>query len=377
MVDDITVESAGMVLSGWTAVSAERGIDRAAGSFRLDVPRTRRHRGGAAHRVSPLRPGDGVRVRLGDDLVLSGYVDLVTPRRDEQTDTLSISGRGVTADLIDCSAMNEPGQWQATTLMSIVQAIVRPFGLSARSVPGLSAHGRVDNFELEAGETAFRAIERLARLNGLVVHDDAAGNIVLARPGDAPAVSSGMLRHLDGPDGGPDPENNVLESSAVFSAAGRFSQIVVQGQDVGRDTTFGRVAAAPQGRAVDADITRYRPLVIQAEGRVNDAGARLRAEWEVSRRAGRALTLTHLVRGWRTSATGDLWQPGTRVPVRDVSAGVFRDMLVVEARWHLADAGRLTTLVLQPPEAFTPRPVVREPAGLGQWDTVRQQVQGT
>jgi len=378
-IDEVTVENAGRIVSGWTSVSVSRGLDRLAGSFSLAFPRTARARANstagdtASRYLSPIIPGrGGVRILLGGDAVLWGYVDSVQPGTDENAGTVQVVGRSVTADLADCSAMNEPGQWQNAALADVVAAIAAPFGLVVDNRAGRIV---VKNFELESGERAFGAIERVCRSHGFVLHDSGSGAVVIDRP--TGVAAEGALNYLFGPDGGPDPANNVLNTAARITLAGRFSEIIVRGQDAGTDTSFGADAAGVEGRAQDGGVTRYRPLIIAATGRVDGKSAREQAQWEVSRRIGQGLELTHVVRGWRQQKNGELWIPGLKVPVRDASAGVFADMLVTEVEWSVdGTVGRQTRLTLQSPAAFTPKPVSVGADALGQWDYAGQQVVG-
>jgi len=366
--DSVRVDVAGRVIEGWQEVNITRGLDRAAAGFHLKMPRSRRTSGPVGtNGALPVNLGSRVAVYIGDDLVITGHVDMISPRRSPEDHSITIDGRSLTADLVDCSAMNTPGQWVATPLIRIVEDLVAPFSLRVVSVGGV-ADQTIPNFEIEQGEKAFEAIERLARMGSVLVRDNPDGDLVLSRAGlDRAAV---QLRHLDGPDGEPDPDNNVLESSAVISLANRFSEITVKGQDASSDTGFGANDTSPAATSRDDGVSRYRPLVVTAEGRAAVADCQRRANWEISRRVGKGQSVTSSVAGWRqgrgragqsgpSSLSSPLWQVNQIVSVHDAALGYFGDLLIVGVSWTLNEkSGQRTTLSLEPVEAYDPQPVI-------------------
>ncbi|ECN9826053.1 baseplate protein, partial [Salmonella enterica subsp. enterica serovar Johannesburg] len=108
---------------GWTSVRISAGIDRIARDFNVSI--TRQWPGGED--VPPVKNGDAVEVLIGDDLVITGWVEALPLRYDAQTIMTGIVGRSKTADLIDCSA--SPAQHNGKNLFLIASALARPFGV--------------------------------------------------------------------------------------------------------------------------------------------------------------------------------------------------------------------------------------------------------
>src|SRR5690606_29971045 len=103
MTDDhnrVSLTVDGVDYAGWKEVEISAGIERQARDFRLVV--TWRWPGSES---KPLRIRHGARceVRIGVDLVLTGYVDATPIRYDKHAITTSVNGRSLTQDLIDCS----------------------------------------------------------------------------------------------------------------------------------------------------------------------------------------------------------------------------------------------------------------------------------
>lgn len=372
MLDQVVIEAAGDYLEGWQSVSITRSLNKVAAGFQLTMPRSKQKSNDG---MLPLLPGDPVRVFIGGDLVITGHIDVVSARRSDEDHSISIAGRSNTADLVDCSALNSPGQWKDVPLIDIAAALAKPFDVD---VVGESDAAQliIKNFEIEQGEKVSEGIERLARMNSLLVRDNADGDLVLGRTGNIRADV--VLMHLDGPDGNPDPRNNVLSSSGSISMATRFSEVTVKGQDASSDATFGTVAASPSASAKDTNVPRHRPLILPADSSANVSDCQRRADWEVVRRLGKSQAITHVVAGWRQKPKGALWHINQIAPVQNSTLGIYGDLLVVEINWSLDEkSGKRTTLKMEPVEAFDPKPVITDSLTVSDpYSSLREQFKG-
>jgi len=364
--DDIRVETALGNLTGWKTVKISSGIDRAVTTFELSMPRRPLRRGMTdklnTGRTSPLLPGDYVRVFMGATVVVTGRVVTVELERGSDSDSVRIQGASLTKDLVDCSAISETGQWRGVTVDAIAQNLCKPFAITVKTSVDVGLP--LPDFQLKQGEKAFAAIERAARLRGLLVRDTPRGELLLSRA--STRRSKIDLLHLDGADGGPDPRNNVLAPKGRFSEEKRYSEIIVKGQDRATDMNFGVGVAAVTAKAVDENIKRYRPLILKADARVDVAASQLRADWEITRRMGKSFSYQCKVLGWRQipGQTSDLWSPDLVTPVRCAVTGTNRDLLITEVSWILSDSdGRVTQMTLEPPEAYAPAPIVADVTG--------------
>jgi len=375
----ITGALSGQELSFWQSIQVSCGLDTAARSASVAVGRGRLREAGFAPRF-PLATGDKVQVLIGDDPVLLGWADRIDRSRTAEAHGICVQIRSVTCDLVDCSAANAPGQWTGAKRSRIAADLCAPFGVPVVVADGYDAV--VPNFELEQGEGVHDALERLARAGGLVVRDTATGALHLTRPGLTRAEAA--LVHLDGPDGAPDPRNNVLESEASDDMSGRYSLYTCKGQAEGADITAAAAASA-SGTATDSGVTRYRPKILSPPGAATASDCARTAQWEAARRAGKGCRLTHTVRGWRQTATGPLWGADLVVPVQDDQAGIYRDLLTTEVRLTLDGQGKRAVVTLEPAEAWEPQPIVDKPttaagkassSDSGKWASVAKAVKG-
>lgn len=335
MAEDIELRVSRQIYRGWKRASVTRSIETLSGTFRLSV--TDRWEDDGAART--IRPGAECSVSVAGEKVIRGFVDLAAPRYSGSTRETSIEGRDRAGDLVDCSAVHDPDEWNNLRLNRLVEILAKPFGIGVTI--DVDPGEPFPKFKLQPGETAFAAIERLCRTRGVLPVSDGKGGLLLTRAGRRKAPVA--LESLG-------PQGNVLAAEGEFADRERHSQYIVRGFTQGSDLAWADEARA-EGRATDRAIRRHRPLLIVAEGQVDKKTAQERAQWEATIRAGRARRATYTVQGW--TARGQLWQPNTVVAVRDSWLAINEDMLIASVRYRRSEAGgTLTTLTVVHPDAF-------------------------
>jgi prophage tail gpP-like protein len=314
-------------------------------------------------------------VLLDGETVITGYVDVYAPGFDGRTHRVEVRGRSKTADLVDSAAVVEGGQLKGLTVPEVAKKLAKPFGIEV--VTEAPAGEPLPDVQLQQGETAHAVVERLSRVQEVLVSDDARGRLVLARAGAKRA-------------GGPLVQGqNILAGRAELDASQQFSEYVVKGQrpnlddradwpgesddDAAGDTARARATddggdddagdpnvggagdtgVSTSGRARDTSVSRYRPLLLIAETQVTAAQAAQRAAWEARRRAGQAIKATVVVAGWR-QVDGTLWDTNMLVPVTAPWLGLDRELLVASVEFQADDGGARTELGLTLPDAFLP-----------------------
>lgn len=337
--NDCTLVIDGKAYGGWTRLEIQRGIEQIAGAFVLQL--TSRYPGADA----PVRLREGLpcEVRLGADLVIAGYIDDYETDDTDISTSVRVSGRDKTADLVDCSAIYKAGQWNGTRLDQLVSDIARPFGISVAVTPEVNLGDRFKRFALEEGEKAFDAIDRACRLRALLVTSTPDGNLLITT---ASTVSSGV-RLVEGV--------NMKKFNSHHSWKERHSEIIMKSQVPGDDDEYGEEAAHLKASAKDAEISRYRPLIVMAEHGTSVKSLADRAAWEVKVRMGRGKRGGCTVVGWRTGddgQAGPLWRPNTLVQVSSGRMNLDMELLIVSCAYQLTEQGKVTDLTFARPEAF-------------------------
>lgn len=343
MADDITLAVNGRRISGWTQIRIGAGIESCPRSFDLSLTEAFPKE----PMDVPVQPGDQCEVFIGEDQIISGFVDRFAPRYSPRQHAIQVSGRGRCQDFVDCSAEWPTGQISGSSPLAIAVKL-------AEAYPGLIVEtdvdadvGTIPQFPLLLGETPFDLIERIARYRGLLVYETAEGHLLLTRAGTVKAAS-GFVEGV-----------NVQEGSATFAMDQRYSEIMSVRQTV---NPFGDV---DDGNVIwvetDADVKRHRRLIVIPEtvAQGDLATARQRALWEVARRFGRGNVVEIVTDSWRDAA-GALWAPNTLVPLSMPTLKVEGKIwLIANVSFERSEeAGTIARLTIMPPEAFQPEPLV-------------------
>lgn len=339
MNDQVELRVGGQIFGGWTKVYIQRSIEQIAGGFVLEVS----HRWPGVEIPIGLREGLPCEVRINGELMITGYIDMYEPETTESTSFIRVEGRDKTGDLVDCSAIHKSGQWRGATLKQIVSDIATPFGIAVKVAPDLDQGEVFKSFSLEDGEKAFEAIDRACRLRAVLCTSTPAGEVLLTDAGTeaaGAAIEEGV---------------NARRFRATHTWKERFSQITLKAQAPGDDDEFGNSVAHLKATAADAEINRYRPLIVMADHSTSSASLKDRAEWEVKVRMGRGKRGTCTLVGWRTGKDGidgDLWKPNTTTPITSERMNLDQTMLIVGCAYKLDEDGASTEITFARPEAF-------------------------
>jgi prophage tail gpP-like protein len=410
----------GTEYSGWKSLRVTRGLTRASADFDLSVSERWGLLGGAWQ----IQPGAKCEVRYGNETLLTGWVDSYQPSYSATDHSVRLSGRSKTCDLVDCSVLVDGGQFRGLTVGEIARQLAKPFGVGVKVVHDGEPEAEV---QVQQGETVFALVERLCRLQALLVTDDASGNLVLTRAGGGRASTA--LRH----------GQNILTASSNLDQSKRYSDVIVKAQRPGNSNksdddappsdysdnwvptnrqrlaeieaianpgeryfalrTYQRANANGSGRrgnpssltqihgAIrDPEITRYRPLLIVAEAQSDDGLAETRADWEVRRRKGEGTKATINVNGFH-QLNGSLWETNMLVQVEAPWLALNIELIISDVTYTYDENGEITQLGLTLPAAFLPDPKERKaktapapsggkPAAAPGWDATWKSTSG-
>lgn len=351
--DDLVLEVGGRALSGWTGVRVTRGVERAPSDFEIEMTELYPDEANAF----VVTPGDACVVKLGGDVVLTGYVDRFAPMIDAGMHMVQVVGRGKCADLVDCAAEWPGGQIAGSTVLEIAQKLASPYGVFADGSASrpITVYTDVSDVgptipmqNLILGETPFSIIERICRFAALLAYEDQDGDLFLTRVGTAEAAS------------GVEQGKNVQRARVEFGMDQRYSEVngFIQSFDTFKD--LGDIGNL-QATAKDPNVTRHRRMIVLAEAgdSLGFPVLKRRVEWEVARRLGRSQALRVTVDSWRDAA-GVLWTPNTLVPITIPALKISGvKWLVSEVTYQRnGHSGTTAELVLMPKESFLPQPVV-------------------
>lgn len=334
--NDVTLFVNGQELSGWEDVEITLRVEGFPNSFAVSV---------SAKPGLNAKAGDECRVLMGNDPVITGYIDRDSESADARSHMISLIGRGMTQDLVDCSAEWEGGQIADSDALQIATKLAQPYGIAVELGKGASAGPKVPQFNVNYSETPAEIIQRVARNAGLIAFENADGRLVLSGVGTKTA-RSGIAYG-----------KNVLRFNVENSIDGRYSNYVCAAntidtwQDIAGSIFFFQVS--------DLNVKRHRQLDIFLESVAEEPQqfCKRKAYWEANRRAGRSNLVRATVDSWRDSG-GDLWAPNTLVPVDLPRNRAGSPLILTEVTFRRSNNGGTTAdLTLMPKEGLSIEPI--------------------
>lgn len=339
--DELYLTADGSVVTGWTDIRVTRGIERLPSDFNVGL--TELYPGELERLV--IEPGAACEVRLGGDLVISGYADHFVPSISAGAHSIQVAGRSKCADLVDCAAEWPGGQISNANVLGIAQKLASVY----KDLPVTSDIADLPilpQSNLMLGESAFDIIDRMARFSAVLAYDLPNGGLFLTRAGTRQAAS-GLVEGL-----------NIQAAYIHYSADQIYSDYDAYIQSVDTYTDLGQGGNQLQ-KVRDFGAKRHRTLVIISEGGgLGNEIAIQRATWESARRWGRSRVVKIITDSWR-DADGLLWEPNTLVPVSIPRLKFVADsMLISEVTFmKTPENGTTAELTLMAPEAFLPQPI--------------------
>lgn len=285
----------------------------------------------------PILPGAECIVYFGTFPLLTGYVNRSTWTVEGSNYKLIASGRGKTQDLVDCSATHTTGCWRNKSMRKIAADICGPFGIDVQLSEPDTKNFR--KFEIEEGEKAYDAIDRMARLRGYIPSTHPTGALILLRTNN-PGRSVVF------------PVADARSREIEVSDQDRYSHYLVNSQVAPTDDFGGDAAALAANQATDAGVARFRPLVINAGAPGAKAELLSQATYERNKRAGSSAKAIYELPGF-LAPDGEPWAPAMQCTVYDPPFFTDRDLLVAEVTFEQTNQDQFSRITLVKPETFT------------------------
>jgi len=334
-----------LAFHGWEDLTIKKDLDQLATAFKFKIPQKFRDQVDQFK----LTPGVRVQINVNDVPVITGRIEHMVSALGKEENSIDISGRSLTADLLDCSVVG-PMEYINISLDKLARELLKPFGLKVF----LSANPRViSKVSIKPGDTVFEVLDKYARGQGLFWVTTREGNLRLASEGNSradSAIEEGV---------------NLKEGSVSIDESQRFARYIVKGQTSADDDFPGVISANPVGEAQDAGVARYRPLMILAEGNLTKELAKTRAQWEAAQRTARGFVITTTVQGWQQE-TGILWGLNQLMRIKSPTLGLDGVFLTTSVE-HLRTEGEgtITRIGATLKGAYTAQPLIPKGASDG------------
>jgi prophage tail gpP-like protein len=337
---------------GWKEFSYTFGLDRLSGSF--DVGLTTSWVEDNHIFSLGTAAGDPCRLQIGDETVLTGYIDSIGTTVSGGDHKIGISGRDVTGDLADCSAPVR--EYSGLTLSQIAGQLCKAFKIPV--IDGGQAGAAFKRFVVNPGDAVADCIDRLVRQRGVFAYTDGTGKLILGKIKPRKPVARLILGQ------------NIEELSVSESMTDRFSEITALSQHEGQGDSWGaEQAVQPSATAQDGGVKRHRPLILVAETQGSGMTLSERAKFEIGLRKARGLKIDVTVSGWLNDE-GAVWRAGQTVEVVADSMNASGIWIINSGSLTIGEQGASASLSLISPSALerlTEREEKHSKSGVSEW----------
>lgn len=336
MSDSIILFVDDLYYTGWERVEVNLSMETLAGQFTLIM--SAQPMGLIIPILPTIIPGQPCTVFINGQTVITGYIDKVQPAYDKGKHYLIVEGRDKAGDLVDCSIVNGTGQYKNLKIEQIIQAICAPFGIPV--IANVNTGASIASYSIKQGGKCKEEIEKLCKMRQCLCLSDGKGGLTITRAG-ADIAANPLIEG-----------QNILMGQAIYDYSERYGQYVVKGQKQGTDTDTNSTIAQNKAIVYDNYITRYRPLVVVADGQANTNDVTLRAQWECSTRRGKSRNFLIRVIGWQ-QFDAFLWGINQMCFIEAPNLGVVDTLLISNVEFLIDDKnGEVTDLTLTSVEAY-------------------------
>jgi prophage tail gpP-like protein len=337
-----TRELVGLTIGGrswrsWTTIEIKRSLD-AVTTFAFTAP-FEPERSEFRNTFKPFSFAE-VEITTNDEPLCKGTMLGVEPALTEESRSVSVTGYGLPGVLGDCCmpANALPIGYRGLDLATISQIIADQFGLTLVVEGAGSESVPFDLVKMEATETPFSFLVKLAQQRTMLVSDTPAGALRLWTPptGGSPVAT---FRQWAQP---------AVSIASSFKPQEWFSEITGM-----KNANGGRGGGMYTEKNPAAPSTLFRPssFAVDDADKGDVASATVA---KVGRMIGNALTVSVEVPTWRDE-DGELWTPNAVVKVEAPGCMIYSETEFIIREVTLKQTAEATTasLELSLPGAFT------------------------
>lgn len=277
-------------------------------------------------------PGTPITVTANGQLIVTGFINKMTPSFDKQNHTIEVSGTSKGSDSVKSAAEHDKGEWRNKTPLQIAQELDKQ-GVGFSSDVDQK---QIEYFRLNPNETVFEAIERATRRYPMLLQGQPDGSIKMTKGGQG-GQNAPLIEGV-----------NIIGGNATFDDSDQHSEYKVKGQRV-----FGTDKKSLQIVAIEKDSTvkRHLPKHIHQETDIDQDTAQNRAKHHKNRQQGESVTASIKTQSWFDGG-GQLWIANGLVYVESKILKLSQQMLIKSVSLTQDNSGSFAQLSLVLPQAF-------------------------
>lgn len=309
----------------------------------------------------PLKVGDKCVIYVNDIKVITGYIFTLNISYSASTHTIAVSGRDITADILDSSLVDGIELRAPITLPQAINRI-----LSKNEITGIKV---IDNANVKAfsgselvsgevGQNLWDLIDTYCKKRQVFANTNEDGNIVLTRANDQEFIPGSFIYNENEFSG---TQNNVLDADVNFDDTARFNTYILKGQGnpsslelSDNNFSFEEITDLT-GQSKDNNIRTGRITVSNSENADSAEELRQKAIWQNNLKRARAFSYNVTLVGFYADIDKtDIWRPNILVNVRDDFCDLNTGLLLTTVVFTSSvDGSNLSSLQFRNRDAFT------------------------
>lgn len=302
MVDDnvATIKANDQLYTAWESVMVRRDYDTAISVFEFSAAENAY---GPDNQNLKLGPGDKVEITLGGVKVLTGRITTRSVAFDHQSHQVVLAGRSLMQEALVSSVKVVQGNYNATTFEQATRAVLQPHGINLvmQNAPAIASKP-FKNLAVQYGETCLEFISRIAMMRGLILTDDADGNLIAGQADASAAPDAALVQGV-----------NILRGTGKLDDQSVVGKMAAVSQQPGDDSNWPpRDRSATLTDSNSLYPNRLHLFVSEHPGDNEDLVARV--QYEKNRSNWPSVQCSFTVAGWK-KADGSLWWPAKFVSI--------------------------------------------------------------
>lgn len=215
-----------------------------------------------SEQVALLKPWSKAVVRYNGELLLTGYITKDDAKLGNG-ESWSITINDNTFDLVRACRLGGPFRWaKGQRVESILTQLCKPHGVNVL-VRGNTGKP-LDAVEMSQEETVYSMIQKLCKLRKLMARATPDGHLELFQSSARQRHPGKLIYGGDAP--------TLLDLQRTRDTSKQHSSVDVVGQSELSPERRGRAATKHRGRATNASVPRYIPLVMGADEQAEKIG---------------------------------------------------------------------------------------------------------
>lgn len=339
---DVNVYISGKKFTGFKSVQLRKSLTELCGTFAFEITDENIDPG----KTWKIKPGQIVVIYYGKNRFMTGYIETMSPSLSNNERKISVEGREVTCDLIDCSA--EVKTYQKQKLLEFCNSISKPFryGKTFFDVRGVK-DVVIGDVVIEPGQSVFEVIDRQLRKLAYIPITDTYGNVLLTTTN---RIRLGIPL-VEG--------QNIKTISVSHNITDIYSEYEVVGQDDLDIDIPPDTSTTADGIAKDKRVRRNRKLITIAEDAVDIENAEKRAQYEAMIRRAKSMKINVSVQDW-VDTKDRLLKINRVTQVISPSVGVNGYFLTESIEYKQDSGGTEASITLVDARTFIPEPEKEE-----------------